>query len=131
MEILVAIVSPFIALISGLILWFFNERGKRAYQTYLEKLKLYEGLIIAIESFYQGSNAIEKRQDFNNKLALAWMYCSKNVLEKADAFLETTRVGNTVSDEGRAEALDQFMKAIRKDMQLGLPTVKFKPWIST
>lgn len=130
-EIIIAIISPSVALISGLIMWYFNEKSKRAFQTYLEKLKLYENLIISVEGFYQGSKSIEKIQNFNRKMALAWMYCSSEVIEKADTFLETTRVGSGATDEQRDEALDCLMGAIRKDMKLALPPIKFKTWIAS
>lgn len=130
MENIAVIVSPFIALISGVVLWYFNEKGKRAFQIYVEKLRLYEDLIMSLDSFYQGSDAVEKRQDFNNKMRLAWMYCSKEVIEKGDDFLETTRTGSKASYEERNDALDALMRAIRSDMKLKLPLVKFKTWIS-
>ncbi len=130
MENIAVVVSPFIALISGIVLWYFNERGKRAFQIYVEKLRLYEELIDSLDSFYQGAGAVDKRQNFNNKMRLAWMYCSRDVIERGDDFLETTRVGNQASDDEKNQAVDALMRAIRKDMRLDLPLVQFKTWIS-
>ena len=131
MEILTIIISPFIALISGLILWLLNEHSKRQHQVYLEKLKLYEELIISLEGFYLGATDKNKIQSFNRSMAIAWMYCSKEVLEKGDAFLEKTRLNNDFSDEQRDHALDAFIKSIRQDMKLENPNVNFKLWIGS
>ncbi|MCI5050465.1 MAG: hypothetical protein MRY32_09105 [Rickettsiales bacterium] len=130
MENTAAIISPFIALVSGLVLWFLNEIGKRKTAIYLEKLKLYESLMGSVHSFYEGSNSKEARQSFNDNIRIAWIYASKEVIENADAFLETTRTGNTSSYEDREDALDALARAIRSDMKLPLPKAKFKTWIS-
>ena len=133
---LTVIISPFVALISAVILWFLNERSKRRNAIYLEKLKLYEGLMKSVHSFYDRDGDKEKdtvkeiRQTFNNNICVAWIYASKEVIEKADAFLETTRTGNSFSSDDRSDALDLLVKAIRNDMKLSQPEVKFKTWIS-
>ncbi|MFN3826205.1 MAG: hypothetical protein ACK4NR_01120 [Micavibrio sp.] len=131
MDIILAIISPSIALISGCLLWYFNENGKRDYQKYTAKLKLYEDLVLSIDTFTEGLDDIARRQKFNNNLSLAWMYCSSDVIEKFDIFLETTRVGNVSDEDNRREAMDKLMKAIRADMGLSPPSVKFKIWIAT
>jgi len=129
MESLAAIISPFVALISGLVLWFFNEKGKRKTIIYTEKVRLYEKLLSSIGAIYEeGIDNPKLKQEFDNNYRVAWLYASKEVIEKLSEFLDTVRVNSTSSHEDADHSLDLLVKAIRKDFRLPLPTRKFMVW---
>ncbi len=130
METLAAIISPSVALITAVILWVLNEWGKRKSTLYTERMKLYEQLLRSIHGYYSGDDKKEKRQGFNDAFCAAWMFASKEVIEKADIFMETVCVGNPCSKEEREKAQNELVLAIRTDMKLSKPNVQFKAWIS-
>lgn len=125
----IAVISaPLFALVSAVILWFLNERGKRQHALHIEKMKLYEKLLRSIEGFYVGSPNPIGKQHFVNEISVAWMFSSDEVIDKAYRFLETVKAGNLHSDQEKETALADFIKSIRKDMGLKIPVNSFKPW---
>jgi len=129
MENFIAIISPSIALISGLVLWFLNEKGKRRHAIYSEKIDLYEKILSTIGAIYEeGIDNPKLKQEFDRNFRVAWLYASKEVIEKLCSFLDTIRTDKNISQEEVSNALDLLVVAIRKDIKLSNPTRKFMVW---
>lgn len=127
---IILIIGPCLALITAVITFYLNEKAKRKHVLYLEKLKLYQQLMLSVSGFYKGKEMKDLRQAFHDNIGVAWVYASENVIEAADELVETTRVGKKEDDSKRSDALHKFAAAIREDMKLRSPKVKFKSWIS-
>ena len=121
------IITPSITLLGGVISWLLNERVKRKHHIYIKKLNLYESLIRSVKGFYVKSVSAESKQAFLDDLAVANIYASSEVIDKAYEFLDKVKVGVSYSDEKKEESLNRFICAIRKDMELKLPKTPFKP----
>jgi Pyruvate/2-oxoacid:ferredoxin oxidoreductase delta subunit len=108
LNILIPVIGGVLALISGFVTWYLNERSKRVYEEYKRKEEKYSELIRSLRGFYIESSSKELKTEFLNQLNLCWMYCPDEVIYKAYGFL--------YSHEKKEKAVGEFMLAIRKDM---------------
>jgi Pyruvate/2-oxoacid:ferredoxin oxidoreductase delta subunit len=116
LNILIPVIGGVLALISGFVTWYLNERSKRVYEEYKRKEEKYSELIRSLRGFYIESSSKELKTEFLNQLNLCWMYCPDEVIYKAYGFLFMVHTDQRHSHEKKEKAVGEFMLAIRKDM---------------
>jgi len=105
-------------LISAIIVWFFNEKRKRAWEEYQRKEENYKELIKSLKGFYLSWNDGEKKElknKFIDQLNLCWLYCPDEVIQKGYNFINTL-LENKATDQERENALGELVITIRKDL---------------
>jgi ABC-type multidrug transport system fused ATPase/permease subunit len=108
-----------VPVIVATVVWFLNERSKRAAEAYERKEQKYSALIEALQGFYESIDLEQARQQksaFLSELNKCWLYCPDSVILKVYAFLETVHTEAKFSDEVKEQALGVLMVAIRKDL---------------
>ena len=115
-NLLIPVIVVILSLIGGFATWYLNERSKRIYEEYKRKEDRYSELIRTLRGFYVDSSSTELRNEFLNQINLCWMYCPDKVIQKAYKFLLTVHTDKRPSDDGKEEALGEFILAIRKDL---------------
>ncbi|MBS3965653.1 MAG: hypothetical protein KGZ60_00110 [Truepera sp.] len=106
----------FIPLAGGVVAWIINEYRKRQAEEYARKEERYRGLILSLRGFYVGSEDLALKQEFVNQLSLCWLYCSDNVIAKANKFVVTLKPESTASAAEKEQALSALIGAIRSDL---------------
>lgn len=102
--------------LSGILLWFLNEKKKRIYEEYKRKEERYMVLLNSLEGFYVESCNVEKIGDFLRQLRLCWLYCPDDVIRKANSFLKTVISNHCTSDTEKEDAIGELVLAMRKDL---------------
>jgi hypothetical protein len=105
-----------VPLLAAGIAWVFNERAKRKAEEYIRREEKYRALVDALRGFYEHMQDTRPlREEFLRQLSLSWLYCSDDVIRKANAFLST--VGDVkVADEAKFRAVGELMLEIRRDL---------------
>jgi len=106
----------FIPLAGGVIAWMVNEYRKRQSDEYLRKEERYRGLLLSLRGFYESAEDLSLKQAFANELALCWLYCSDDVIEKANAFIRTLKENSGATGEEKVRRLSALIGAVRKDL---------------
>jgi len=105
-----------VPLLAAVVAWMFNERSKRAQEEYKRKEINYKALIASLRGFYVATQDTDVKRVFLDHLNECWLYCPDDVIEKANAFLETIKVGSNQSDGAKELACGELIAAIRRDM---------------
>ncbi|MBI3240675.1 MAG: hypothetical protein HYZ49_00060 [Chloroflexi bacterium] len=119
-------IGALVAVGSGLLTWFLNEKSKRTDEEYKRKEERYIELIKSLKGFYIPSASKELKEDFLIQLNLCWLYCPDDVILKAYRFLHMVQTGvdQEFSDADKEKAVGEFILAIRKDLSNRKPVRK-------
>jgi len=98
--------------------WTFSktEESKREYQEYIRKEQKYSELIENMRGFVDGYDNPIMKEQFIIKVNECWMYCSDDVIRKANIFLASVKEGASTTPEAATEAYAETIAAIRKDL---------------
>ena len=109
-------ISPFVALIIAVVIWWLNEKGKRDHIIYIKKLERYEVFLNNLKGFYDVPYDQEIQKKFVDNLPMAWLYAPPEVLDRANEFIEK---------QGQ-DTVNALLNAIRDDIKLKRPKKPFK-----
>jgi hypothetical protein len=73
--------------------WFVNESGKRAWEEYQRKETNYRALLSASRGFFVNAQDTKRKADFLEQVELCWLYCSDEVIRRANEFLDSVKTG--------------------------------------
>jgi hypothetical protein len=106
----------FLPLSGGAIGWLWSEHRKRQSEEYLRKEERYRLLLLSLRGFYIGAEDHALKQEFVDQLALSWLYCSDEVIIKANAFVLSMKPEAKGSEDTKNIALSALIGAIRRDL---------------
>jgi len=115
-SVLIPVIGAVIVFVSGLVMWYLNERSKRIYEEYTRKEEKYSGLIRSLKGFYVTSFDKNLRNEFLNQLNLCWIYCPDEIIHKSYNFLLMVHTDQQHSDKEKEKAVGELIVAIRKDL---------------
>jgi len=115
-NLLISVIGAVVVLITAIVTWYLNEKGKRIYEEYKRKEIKYSELIKCLRGFYISSFDKDLRNAFLNQLNLCWMYCPDDVIQKAYNFLNMVHTDQKHSDEEKEKAVGELILAIRIDL---------------
>jgi hypothetical protein len=84
------------------------------HQDDFRKEERYRELLRCVRGFYEDVNDRTLKQAFIDEVNLCWLYCSDEVIRKANAFLNAVKGSDVDVDTERI--LGDFILAVRKDM---------------
>lgn len=106
----------FLPLAGAVIGWLMNERRKRQAEEYLRKEERYRALLLSIRGFYAGGESPKLKQEFIDQLALSWLYCSDEVINRANAMVSTLKAESKADAQTKEAAFAALIGSIRKDL---------------
>jgi hypothetical protein len=108
-----------VPLAGAILVWFFNERRKRAWEEYEKKEKNYQDLIKSLKGFYTTWPEAERKNlknQFIDQLNLCWLYSPDEVIQAGYRFLASVHSDQKRTDADKEAALGAFILEIRKDL---------------
>ena len=111
--------------LSALVVWWLNERSKRAWEEYRRKEESYRELLRCLRGFYAATADRALKEAFLTQVNLLWIYAPDDVIEAAYAFLETVKTGSPHAGEKNGR-FAKLIETIRKDALSRRPVSKTK-----
>ncbi len=117
----VPIVAAIVAAVSAYFIRGFDKRKEREAEEYRRKEEHYAKLILCLRGLIVRSQDTKLREDFLNKLNLAWLYCPDDVINKINRLVDVIPADGSLKGEAHSEgeiktAFGELFLAIRKDL---------------
>jgi hypothetical protein len=106
----------FLPLAGGVVGWLLNERRKRQSEEYIRREERYRALLLSLRGFYAGAEDHKLKQEFTEQLSLSWLYCSDEVILRANALLQTLKAEVAATDDEKNSALAELIVEMRRDL---------------
>lgn len=104
-----------ISIIAALVTAYFIEINKIKMEEYARKEEKYSELISSLKGFYIESLDSSLQQRFIDEYNQCWLYCSDEVIGKANIFLATV-VDKKASNDEKQRTINELILEMRKDM---------------
>ena len=105
-----------IPLLAAIVVWFLNERSKRAWDEYVRKEDNYRRLVVSLKGFYASTQDKDLKNAFLEQVSLSWLYSPDEVIREAYDFLSTVTTASSHADAEKERAVGELMLAVRRDL---------------